>query len=107
MAGREGIEPGGDGKTAYRLPDALAPDRTYYWRAKALDGANESAYSEAVSFAVVTAAEIQTPVPLSPVGASTAASLNPEFRVVNAAGPDQLVPSFTLLKSRRTNRSAR
>ncbi len=85
VAGREGIEPGGDGKTAYRLPDALAPDRTYFWRAKALDGANESAYSEAVSFAVVTVAEIQAPVPLSPIGASTAASRTPEFRVSNAA----------------------
>jgi hypothetical protein len=84
VAGREGIEPGADGKTAYRLPDALAPDRTYYWRAKALDGANESAYSEAVSFAVVTPAEIQTPVPLSPISASTAASRTPEFRVSNA-----------------------
>jgi hypothetical protein len=85
VAGREGIEPGSDGKTSYRLPDALAPDRTYFWRAKALDGANESAYSEAVSFAVVNLAELQTPVPLSPVGASTAASRSPEFRVSNAA----------------------
>lgn len=85
VAGREGVEPGADGKTAYRLPDALAADRTYYWRAKALDGANESPYSEAVSFAVVTPAELQAPVPLSPVGASTAASLTPEFRVTNAA----------------------
>ncbi len=85
VATREGIEPGADGKTTYRLPDALAADRTYFWRAKALDGANESAYSEAVSFAVVTPAELQAPVPLYPVSASTAASQAPEFRVVNAA----------------------
>ncbi|MCU0249013.1 MAG: hypothetical protein MUE61_02285 [Vicinamibacterales bacterium] len=84
VATREGVEPGGDGKTSYRLPDALAPDRTYYWRAKALDGANESAFSEAVSFAVVNIGEIQTPVPLSPVGASTTSNNTPEFRVRNA-----------------------
>jgi hypothetical protein len=81
---REGIEPGGDGKTTYRLPDALAADRTYYWRAKAVDGANESAFSEAVSFAVVNIGEIQSPVPLSPVGASTTSNNTPEFRVRNA-----------------------
>jgi hypothetical protein len=81
---REGIEPGGDGKTTYRLPDALAADRTYYWRAKAVDGANESAFSEAVSFAVVNIGEIQAPLPLSPVGAGTTSNNTPEFRVRNA-----------------------
>ncbi len=86
---REGIEPGGDGKTSYRLPDALAADRTYYWRAKALDGANESAYSPAVSFAVVTLAEIQSPVPLAPVSGLTTSSRSPEFKTRNSvrSGP--------------------
>ena len=86
---REGIEPGGDGKTSYRLPDALAADRDYYWRAKALDGANESAFSEAVGFRVVTPAEIQPPVPLEPIGSATAASQTPVFKVANAvrSGP--------------------
>jgi hypothetical protein len=89
VATRDGIEPGGEGKTSYRLPDALAADRSYYWRAKALDGANESTYSEAVSFAVVTPAEIQTPVPLEPIGSATAASQTPQFKVANAvrSGP--------------------
>ena len=82
---REGIEPGGDGKTSYRLPDALAADRTYYWRAKALDGANESSYSQAVSFAVVTLAELQPPVPISPVSGATTSSRSPEFKTRNAA----------------------
>jgi len=85
IATREGIEPGGEGKTSYRLPDALTADRTYYWRAKAIDGANESAYSETVGFSVVTPAEIQTPVPLEPVGSATAASQTPVFKVSNAA----------------------
>jgi len=81
---REGVEPGGDGKTAFRLPDALAADRTYYWRAKAVDGANQSSYSEALSFAVVTIAEIQAPLPLTPIGAVTTSSRSPEFRVRNS-----------------------
>jgi hypothetical protein len=81
---REGVEPGGDGKTAFRLPDALAADRTYYWRAKAVDGANQSSYSEAPSFAVVIIAEIQAPVPLFPISAATVSSLSPEFGVANS-----------------------
>ncbi len=85
VATREGIEPGSDGKTSYRLPDALAADRTYYWRAKALDGANESSYSQAVAFAVVTLAELSPPVPVSPVGGLTTSSRSPEFRTVNSA----------------------
>jgi len=82
---RDGVEPGGDGKTAFRLPDALAADRTYYWRAKAADGANQSDYSEALSFAVVTIAELQAPLPLFPIGAATVSSLSPEFGITNAA----------------------
>lgn len=89
VTSREGIEPGGDGKTSLRLPDALAADRTYFWRAKAVDGANESGYSPAVSFAVVTIAEIQGPTPISPVGGGTTSSQSPEFKVQNAprSGP--------------------
>jgi hypothetical protein len=82
---REGIEPGGDGKTAFRLPDALAADRTYYWRAKAVDGANQSSYSEALSFAVVTIAELQAPLPITPISAATTSSRSPEFKVRNSA----------------------
>jgi hypothetical protein len=82
---RDGVEPGGDGKTAFRLPDALAADRTYYWRAKAVDGANQSNYSEALSFAVVIIAEIQAPLPLTPIDGVKTSSRSPEFRVRNSA----------------------
>src|SRR5688572_23172305 len=37
---RDAISPGDDGRTALRLPDALGSGRSYYWRAKAEDGAN-------------------------------------------------------------------
>src|SRR5262245_26933320 len=32
---REGVNPGDGGRTSLRLPDPLAPERTYYWRARA------------------------------------------------------------------------
>jgi hypothetical protein len=87
VATREGVEPGGDGKTSYRLPDALAPDRTYFWRAKAVDGANESAYSQAVAFSVVTVVEIQPPVPLAPISGATTSSGSPDSGCTRAVGP--------------------
>jgi hypothetical protein len=81
---RDGVQPGTDGKTSLRLPDALAADRTYYWRAKADDGANASGYSAAVSFAVVSPVEIGTPVPLFPISGATTASVTPDFGAANA-----------------------
>ena len=82
---REGIPPGTDGRTSMRLPDALAADRTYYWRARAVDGANSSDYSPAVNFQIVTPVEIQAPVCLYPIGGGRVTSMSPEFGVANAA----------------------
>jgi hypothetical protein len=82
---REGIEPGANGRTSFRLPDALAADRTYHWRVQARDGANSSAYSDAAAFSVVQVGELQAPVPLSPIGGVTAGSTSPELIVANAA----------------------
>ena len=89
LVSREGIEPGADGKTSLRLPDALASDRTYYWRAKAVDGANESSYSAAGSFAIFTPVVIQSPVPQKPISGATTSNRTPEFKVTNAvrSGP--------------------
>lgn len=82
---REGIEPGSGGQTSLRLPDALAADRTYYWRARALDGANSSDYSAAVNFSVFTPVEIQAPKCLYPIGGGQTSSRTPDFGVANAA----------------------
>lgn len=78
---REGVVPG-EGRTALRLPDALATGRTYYWRAKAKDGANESDFSAMAHFNVFTPVVIDRPIPIAPSG--TAASLTPRFIVGNA-----------------------
>ena len=45
-----GIAPNPAGQTSFRLPQNLAAERTYYWRAKAEDGANASEFSAAASF---------------------------------------------------------
>jgi hypothetical protein len=82
---RDGIQPGTNGRTAVTLPDALASDRTYYWRAKAADGANASEYSAPAAFAVVNLAEIETPQPLYPIASVRTSTVKPEFSVRNAA----------------------
>jgi hypothetical protein len=82
---RDGVAPGTGGRTSLKLPDALASDRTYYWRARASDGANSSNYTGAAAFQVVTPAVIGTPTPVAPVGGTRIASRSPEFIVNNAA----------------------
>ncbi len=82
---RDGIQPGTNGRTVVTLPDALASDRTYYWRAKAADGANASEYSAPAAFAVVNLAEFQTPQPLYPIASVRTSTVKPEFSVRNAA----------------------
>ena len=63
---REGITPGENGRTSLKLPDPLASERTYYWRARAQDGANTGTYSAAASFLVYTQIVLEAPVLLSP-----------------------------------------
>jgi hypothetical protein len=84
---REGIVPGDGGRTALRLPDPLASGRTYYWRAKAEDGANTGPYSFTVLFNVFTPIVIGRPTALAPSGAVT--QLSPRFSIGNAprSGP--------------------
>jgi hypothetical protein len=86
---RQGLEPGPNGRTTLKLPDALASDRTYYWRVSALDGANTSPYSAVGPFSIIPASELKAPVPLAPVGGVTVATLAPELRALNAvrSGP--------------------
>ena len=86
---REGLELGPNGRTALRLPDKLASDRTYYWRTRALDGANTGPWSEPVKFTIFTPAVLKAPAPVAPVNGRTVADNRPEFVFRNAprSGP--------------------
>ncbi len=64
---REGVAPASGGATQLRLPDPLAPERTYYWRAMAQDGANSSTYSATAFFVIYTPIVFQKPVPQTPI----------------------------------------
>jgi len=82
---REGITPGDGGRTSLRLPDALAAGRTYYWRARAQDGANTGPFSSPVAFEVVQPVVIEAPGLIRPINGATAESNPPQLRFRNAA----------------------
>jgi hypothetical protein len=86
---RQGISPGAGGRTNLRLPDALATGRSYYWRARAEDGANTGPYAAAASFEVFTPIVIDAPVALAPQPNEQVGSLRPRFTWANAprSGP--------------------
>jgi len=73
---REGVPPGEGGRTRVQL-DVLSPDRTYYWRARAQDGANTGPFSEAASFRIAPPASLDAPPLIAPVGGVTLAALPP------------------------------
>ena len=79
---RTGVAPGTD-TTALQLPSTLPTGRTYWWRARAEDGANTGEYSKVVSFFAVTPVELAAPGAVSPTGSIT--TTEPEFKV-NAGG---------------------
>ena len=77
------IEPGPNGRTAYRLPEPLGAGFTYYWRSRAADGANIGPYSAVASFTVVSPVVLEPPVALEPSG--NLATNKPIFKVRNGA----------------------
>jgi hypothetical protein len=58
----KGSVPPGDGRTTVTISATLTT-RTYYWRAKAQDGANDGPYSIYATFDIVSGAVYQPPVP--------------------------------------------
>jgi hypothetical protein len=85
----EGIAPGTSGRTAVRLPNALAPERSYYWRARAQDGANTGPFSSAAFFNVFTPVVLGKPILQEPANNITASSPQPTLKFANAprSGP--------------------
>lgn len=94
---REGVAPGGNGRTSLRLSDALAADRTYYWRARAQDGANAGPYANAVKFTVYTPIVLEAPDLASPDNNAQLPTRTPTFVITNArrSGPAGAV-TYTL-----------
>ncbi len=76
--------PGDGGRTSVQLPSALVVDHTYYWRARAEDGANTGPYATARNFTVLAPVVIDPPAPVEPIGGATVTTTSPVLRVNNA-----------------------
>ena len=85
LVSQDGVTAGTSGFTSFKLPSALAPERTYYWRAQARDGANSSTYSGTGIFAVYTPVVLQAPAPVSPINSERVSTRTPDLTWTNAA----------------------
>ena len=85
----DGIAPSGDGRNVHPLPQTLTAGLTYYWRARALDGANSSEFSAVAKFEILVPVVIGTPVPISPIEGVTTETTDAVLTVTNAtvSGP--------------------
>lgn len=90
---------GANGRTSYRLPAPLGAGYTYYWRSRAVDGANSGPYSPVSSFNVVPPVVIDAPVAVAPSGRLT--TNKPDFRVTNGgiSGSNSVVYRFEVSQS--------
>jgi hypothetical protein len=86
---RDNVAPGDGGRTSLRLPDRLAPERTYFWRARAQDGANTGPYSSPAAFDVYTPIVVGAPTLIAPAPNEVLTTAHPRFVLGNAprSGP--------------------
>jgi len=77
------------GLTRVPLPAKLPGGRTYYWRAKADDGANTSGWSTTWTFEALPPVVFGAPEPRTPTANTRVASNTPELEIGNApaSGP--------------------
>lgn len=78
---RSGVQPG-DGQTSVQI-DRLEIGRSYYWRARAEDGANTGAFSTA-GFEIFPKAAINPPTLIAPINNADAGSQTPGLSIQNA-----------------------
>ena len=69
---------------SYQVPETFDPEQKYFWRVRALDGANTGPYSEATSFEVFTPVTVGVVTPLSPIDGAVVTSQQPTFQINNA-----------------------
>ncbi len=79
---RSGVPQGDNNRTSVQI-DRLDSSRGYYWRAKADDGANASAYSSS-QFEILPKPVLNPPGPVSPINGDRAASRRPTLTVNNS-----------------------
>lgn len=84
LVNQDSVPAGANGFTSFKLPSALAPETTYYWRSQARDGANSSDYSGVTSFQVYTPVVLQAPALVSPINSAQVTTRTPDLTWTNA-----------------------
>lgn len=79
------ISPSGTHTDIHELGVMLNADQMYYWRVRALDGANTGPYSTAASFEVYTPLIVEKPTLASPVGGAVTGTQQPTLVANNAS----------------------
>jgi hypothetical protein len=79
---RAGVPPGDGGRTSVQI-DKLDNGRSYYWRARAEDGANNGPFA-AAQFEVLPKPQLDPPSPISPVNNERVTTQRPDFRFGNS-----------------------
>ena len=87
------IEPSALDQVVVTLPTTLESDHVYYWRVRALDGANTGEHSTLASFEIFTPVVVGAPLIGSPADGATTAFNSVTLQVVNAeiTGPAESI----------------
>ncbi len=77
--------PPGESQTSEQVADKFGAPGTYYWRARAEDGANTGNWTSAVAFTIYIPVVIGAPNPVQPAAGTVVSTQRPVFTVGNAA----------------------
>lgn len=98
---KDGIEPGEGGQTRFRMSERMQAGRQYYYRVQADDGANVSAWSEAVGFQILMPTAFGAPAPRAPIANELVPTTRPELRVANGSAQGPVAQAFYLFQVSR------
>ena len=82
--GADQVDASGEPADTYALEAMLDPEQMYFWRVRALDGANTGPYSATASFEVFTPLVVGAPTPAAPAGGAVTAARQATLVVNNA-----------------------
>ena len=87
------IEPTADAQVTYPIPLTLDSEVVYYWRVRALDGANTGPYTSTAAFEVYTPVVVEAPRVVGPTGGGTTPDNDTTLVVQNAVitGPAETI----------------
>ena len=95
---RDGIAPGANNRTTFRMPERLQPGRNYFWRVMADDGANTSEWSAPREFEILRPTKFGAPTPRDPRNNEQVSSNRPELRVANGTAEGPVGQAFYLFQ---------